>query len=626
MIHGKHLRVLLVDDDQDDYLLTRHMLEEVESPRFEVEWVDTYDAGLKAITHNPYDVVLVDYVLGVKDGLDFLREAMENGCRIPVIILTGMDDRETDVRALEAGAADFLEKQQLSSRLLERSIRYAIGHRRAEEALATERNVLQTLIDSIPDYIFVKDSQSRFVMVNNTVLTGSNLTEKGHFTGKTDFDLFPDEIAKGFYDDEQQVIATGQAIVGKEEASVHLLTGRQIWFSTTKVPLSDRQGNIVGLIGISRDITEHKRSVDDLREQEETLRTIFDVLPVGVSVMNNEGRIIRMNLALEKIFNLSEQALLDGLHVSGTYIHSDGTPISTTELPDMRALIEQETILDEEIGIVKEDGTTVWTSVSAAPLPQNQGVVTVTADITERKLAEKRAFELSIEREKVRLLTSFIEYSSHDFRTPLSRMAMALHIARQTNDEAKRQEKLESIQSNILSMTGIIEEIQLLTHLHSGLPIPVIPISLDNIVQGIPSHIQRLIKEKNLAVELAPENQTVIMGDAELLRQAYFRLLHNAVLYTPQDGAITVNTRQENTWGIIEVVDTGMGIENENLKAIFDQFTKVNTARTTDGSGAGLGLSIVKKVIEVHRGEITVTSDPGKGSSFSLLLPLAENP
>jgi two-component system, sensor histidine kinase and response regulator len=539
-------------------------------------------------------------------------------------MMTGLDSRETDVRAMEAGAADFLDKGHLSTRLLERSIRYAIGHRHVEDALAAERNLLRTLIDSIPDYIFVKDTQSRFVMVNNTVLWGSELKDKEEFTGKTDFDFFSAEIAQSFYDDEQHVMTTGQAVLGKEEASVHLLTGEQIWFSTTKVPLTDSHGNIIGLIGISRDITEHKRAVDDLREQEEKLRTIFDVLPVGVSVMDNDRQIAQMNHALEKILDITLHDFNIGKYSSRKYVHSDGTEMPPSELPSVTALTEQRAVLEVEIGVVKEDGATVWASVSAAPLPLNQGAVIVTADITERKMAEKRAFELSIEREKVHMLTSFIEYSSHDFRTPLSRMAMALHIARQTNDEEKRQEKFDSIQSNIMSMTGIIEEIQLLTRLESGLPIHVSPISLDNIIQGIPNHIQRLINEKGLSVNVSPENHIFIMGDAELLRQAYFRLLHNAVLYTTQSGSITVHTRLEDSWGVIDVVDTGMGIESAKLQEIFDHFTKVNTARTTDGSGAGLGLAIVKKVIEVHHGKITVTSNPGQGSSFCLMLPLAD--
>lgn len=490
------VRVLLIEDCEDDYRLTCRLLEQVEWLCLTVAWASTFEAGLDAIRRGEHDVVLLDNHLGAREGLELLRRAVAAGCRVPIIILTGLESHTTDLQAIAAGAADFLDKNQLSARLLERSIRYAIERRRAEDAHAAERNLLRTLIDSIPDYIFVKDTQNRFIMVNDTVLAGSGLKTKEDILGKTDFDFFPADIAQAFYEDEQHVMATGQAILGKEEASVHLRTGQPIWYSTTKVPLRDRHGTIIGLIGISR-------------------------------------------------------------------------------------------------------------------------------DITERKLAEQRAFELSIEREKVRLLTSFIETSSHDLRTPLTKMAMALHIARRTESEAQWREKLDAIESNIMGMISIMEEMQLLARLESGLPVEIRATALDNILQGTPGHIQRLIQEKNLRFHLQPENEIVILGNAELLRHAFFRLLHNAILYTPPEGTITVQTRRQDTWGVIEVADTGVGMENTFLETIFDFFTKVNPARTSDGSGAGLGLAIVKKIMELHNGTVTVTSIPGQGSTFCLLLPLA---
>ena len=131
--------------------------------------------------------------------------------------------------------------------------------REAKEQLAHERNLLRTLTDSIPDYVFVKDTESRFMMVNKTVLNAGGMTEMEQIAGKTDFDFFPSELAQSFYDDEQQLLASGQALVNREEESIDLLTGKKIWFLTTKVPLRDKRGNIVGLIGISRDITERKQ-------------------------------------------------------------------------------------------------------------------------------------------------------------------------------------------------------------------------------------------------------------------------------------------------------------------------------------------------------------------------------
>lgn len=129
------IRVFMVDDDEDDYVLTRDLLAEAEGARFELDWVDTYEAGLEAMGRAEHDVYLVDYRLGERDGLELLRAAIASGCKAPIIMLTGQGDHIVDVAAMEAGAADYLDKGQLSAPLLERSIRYAIEHKRAEGKL-----------------------------------------------------------------------------------------------------------------------------------------------------------------------------------------------------------------------------------------------------------------------------------------------------------------------------------------------------------------------------------------------------------------------------------------------------------------------------------------------------------
>jgi len=159
------IRVLLVDDDEDDYVITRDLLSEIEgrsppygsgppyagSPpyggRFDLEWVDTYEAALEAMGGHRHDVYLVDYRLGRRNGLELLREALVNGCPGPVILLTGQGDYEVDVEAMRAGAADFLVKGQSDVSALERSIRYAIEHTRTLEALRQSEAANRALLD-----------------------------------------------------------------------------------------------------------------------------------------------------------------------------------------------------------------------------------------------------------------------------------------------------------------------------------------------------------------------------------------------------------------------------------------------------------------------------------------------
>lgn len=128
---GAKARVLVVDDDEDDFRMLRDILAEIENRKFELTWASSYDAGREAIEKDEHDIAFLDYRLGARTGLELLKESMESGCRIPIILLTGYGEHEVDLEAMRVGAADYLIKDQISPQLLERSIRYSI-HRRQE--------------------------------------------------------------------------------------------------------------------------------------------------------------------------------------------------------------------------------------------------------------------------------------------------------------------------------------------------------------------------------------------------------------------------------------------------------------------------------------------------------------
>ena len=125
-------KVLLIDDDEDDYVIIRDLLTSLETSTIVLDWVGTYDEGLEATKLNAHDVYLLDYRLGERSGLDFLRQARADGCEAPIILLTGQGDYDLDVTAMKAGAADYLVKGQVDGALLDRSIRYALERHRSE--------------------------------------------------------------------------------------------------------------------------------------------------------------------------------------------------------------------------------------------------------------------------------------------------------------------------------------------------------------------------------------------------------------------------------------------------------------------------------------------------------------
>ena len=129
------IRVLLVEDDEDDFVIFRDLLSEIEAGEYELEWVSTYASAREALEQNRQDVCFLDYRLGEHNGLELLQESVEQGTKIPIVLLTGSGDREVDVAAMKAGASGYLAKGQLGAALVERSIRYAIEHRRMREQL-----------------------------------------------------------------------------------------------------------------------------------------------------------------------------------------------------------------------------------------------------------------------------------------------------------------------------------------------------------------------------------------------------------------------------------------------------------------------------------------------------------
>lgn len=131
------LNILLIEDDEDDYVLAREVLAEAFPGRLKLDWIDNWDAGLAAIREARHDVYLVDYRLGERDGVALVREAIEGGCKAPIILLTGLESREIDIQAMEAGAADYLVKDQISAPLLDRAIRYAMDRKRVEGSLSS---------------------------------------------------------------------------------------------------------------------------------------------------------------------------------------------------------------------------------------------------------------------------------------------------------------------------------------------------------------------------------------------------------------------------------------------------------------------------------------------------------
>ena len=291
----KTLHCLIVDDSEDDALL---VVAELQRCGYDVPWecVDTAEAMRCALDRQPWDVVLCDYQMPRFSGLAALELLKATGRDLPFIIVSGTIGEDIAVAIMKAGAHDYIMKGKLARLVpaVEREMREAAGRcerRRAETALAMERDMMTNLLKTIPDNIYFKNRQSRFLRINNKMSLFFGLRSPSEAVGKSDFDFFSEEHARQAYDDEQRVMSTGEPIIGIEEKETWP-DGRITWVSTTKVALRDADGSFTGLVGISRDITERKKEEEALRLAEQKYRSIFDNAVEGI-FQRARGKIAR---------------------------------------------------------------------------------------------------------------------------------------------------------------------------------------------------------------------------------------------------------------------------------------------------------------------------------------------
>lgn len=166
---ARSLRVLLVDDDEDDYFLTTDLLSDIRSPKFEVTWARSYKEAVQAIAPNKYDLFIFDFLLGAQTGIDLLEITKEKGCEEPVILLTGKGDQDIDNLAVEIGAYDYLVKSDLNPEILARSIRYSLKQADTLKALKGSEKKYRTVIEQSKDIIFIADSGFNAISISKSV-------------------------------------------------------------------------------------------------------------------------------------------------------------------------------------------------------------------------------------------------------------------------------------------------------------------------------------------------------------------------------------------------------------------------------------------------------------------------
>lgn len=252
------------------------------------------------------------------------------------------------------------------------------------------------------------------------------------------------------------------------------------------------------------------------------------------------------------------------------------------------------------------------------------GCVGVALDITARRSAEQITVDLRVEKERVHILSDFIQNATHDLSTPLSVMNASIYLLRNATEPEKQKRHLDTLDSQTERLNELVKSMLTMLRLDKMDSFSITTVDINNIMGMLPYSFQTKLQiKRHTLVKDLDHSLPPISANESYLVQALEEILDNAIQFTNVGGTITLRTRLENERAIIEISDTGIGIAPEDQARIFERFFRVDKSRSTSTGGNGLGLAIARRVVDGHGGRIHVHSQPGEGATFRITLPVA---
>lgn len=482
----------------------------------------------------------------------------------------------------------------------------------AEFRLRRERNLLRTLIDNVPDYIFVKDRSDRFVASNlaHAAVAGSVPTD---LIGREAREVFDAAFVESFHADDANVMASGTAIIS-EERVMYDQTGAH-WTLTTKVPFRSEEGEVIGLVGIARDITARKQAVEALRASEEHLQMVIKSNPVILFEVDPQGVLKFLQGRGSQLVGQNMPALV------GSSIVDAFEPL----VPDIRGYLQRalsgedtNTVLNIADRILDVRYSTLQNKTG-----ENNGIIGVVTDITERIRADRLQIELEKEQEIIHLKEQLISRISHDFRTPLSIIKMNITMletyAGQFSDE-QRASRIQQIYRQIQRMVDLLDDVLTMSKANAGkLNFKPEPVALKELCTEIWDNFQHMAGKTHVLDLIYTADSNEVMLDPHLVHDILVNLLSNAVKYSTVNGHVEFEVTRRGDDISFRIADNGIGIPETEQANLFEPFHRAsNTGRI---EGTGLGLSIVKSYVDAHHGHIEFASKEGEGSTFTVTIP-----
>jgi PAS domain S-box-containing protein len=638
LFSSKPVNILLVDDREDNLLALNAVLR---SQEYRLVSATSGTEALAYLEKDDFAVILLDVQMPGMDGLETARRirGMERSINTPIILVTGMFPDEAHIRlGYEVGAVDFVPKPfdprimkckvAVFAELFRKNemIREQEKQKAADEELRRSRDQLKVIFDRVADGIIVHNLDRKAVYANDR---GARVV--GFDTAEA---LIGQEVTAtigtrfGVFDEQGQAIpiqdlTSRRALRGdhpEPEAVLRIrnhTTGLDRWYVVSSRPVMDDAGKPYLAVTIFRDVTEEKR-------KKEGERFLADATAVLASSLDYRATIEKVaSLAVKRIVDWCKIQLMDeagrtqAVAVEG--VEPDRSAPGPVVVPIRARDSDQGTIQlfskgrehdAVDLALAQELGRRVGMAVENAMLYQ---------DVQAQRERLQKAVQARDE---------FISIASHELKTPVTSLILHSEMAElQLNREAPAEEVRDRIRkyvrisaSQIERLSRLIEEMLDVSRIGSGkLAMELEPVDLSRLVRGVLADFSEQIRETGAEAGFDAVGEIMVRCDRYRVEQVVTNLLTNAMKYG--DGkSIQVGLRTAGGRAILTVRDFGIGISREDHARIFQRFERAVPASTV--SGLGLGLYIVKQIIEAHGGQVGVESEPGNGATFTVSLPI----
>lgn len=458
--------------------------------------------------------------------------------------------------------------------------------------------------------VFIHDFQGSFIDANDTALALFDYTRAEipqlNFATLLEAEDLPRALST-----LQEIIESGT----QKKPTIFRVRTRsgELKYVETMSSVVYRHGSPWMVQGIARDITDQQHMEDALRESETRLRAMIEASPDLIFRVHRDGTHLDYHAPSEDLLAVSPSEFL-------------GKNIRDVLAPDMADTLMH---IYEQVLLTRRTHIHEYTlkvpsglrEFEARIMPSGEDeTVTFVRDVTAVRQAERQAIALQLEQERTRLLTEFIKNASHEFLTPLAIINSSAALILRASDPEVRRQKAEQISLQVSQITKLVDMLLMMVTLETLHP-DKDRVDVNELLNVISMSFQHAQHTKDRFRSEIEPNLPAIMGYEKQLRTAVRNLLENAERYSEPDAPITLRAYSADGHVVIEIKDDGVGISADSLPHIFDTFWRQDEAHTT--SGFGLGLSIVRKVIDLHDGEIEVESELGKGSVFRIHLPAA---